>query len=319
MTSDANSHSYPKTVYLVDASIYIFQAHFSPYVECYSNKQSDLSAVFGFMQFLMQFIRRVKPSHLAIARDESLFTGFRHQLSPDYKSNRELPDENLAAQLEACAAACDALGLPHFASQVYEADDIIGTLARKLHLSARSDFATCIVSKDKDLAQLLLNERSYLWDYSGNRRRYRQDIINDYGVYPEQFPDYLGLIGDSVDVISGVPGIGPVKAKALLEKYNSIEALYQCLDELHLLPLRGAKTLANVLQENTHLAELSKALATIDCDVSDPEESFSTTDYDDLERREPNESSFRSLLRDMDFQETEADSLIYQFGKLQSI
>src|SRR6056300_2098180 len=90
------------TYYLVDGSIYIFQSHFSPYVECFDVEGNDLSAVYGFTQFLLQFMRRVKPELIAVALDESLFSGFRHDLCPNYKSNRELPDENLAMQLTAC-------------------------------------------------------------------------------------------------------------------------------------------------------------------------------------------------------------------------
>ena len=94
------------TYYLVDGSIYIFQSHFSPYVECFDTQGNDLSAVYGFTQFLLQFLRRVKPTLIAVALDESLFTGFRHKLCPIYKSNRELPDENLAMQLKACREIC---------------------------------------------------------------------------------------------------------------------------------------------------------------------------------------------------------------------
>ena len=94
----SNSIEAESLVYLVDASIYIFQAHFSPYVDCKNEDGEDLSGLYGFIQFLIQLIRRVKPRFIAIAHDESLFSGFRHQLSADYKSNRELPDENLGMQ-----------------------------------------------------------------------------------------------------------------------------------------------------------------------------------------------------------------------------
>lgn len=304
------------TVYLIDASIYIFQAHFSPYTECYDSDNNDLSAVYGFMRFLLQFINRIKPSHIAIARDESLFSGFRHQLCPYYKSNRELPDENLKTQLDACALVCDAMGLANFASRVYEADDILGTLATRLSRLENPQLATCIVSRDKDLAQLLVNERNYLWDFSGNRKRYRQDVFDEYGVYPEQFPDYLGLVGDSVDVISGVPNVGPVKAKALLGEYSSIEAIYENLDSVANLKIRGAKSLPSVLADNLAKAQLSKVLATIECDVTESSESFASTQYEDLKIGVPDRGGFQSILRDLDFQNAESESLLYQFEKV---
>jgi DNA polymerase-1 len=305
-----------KTVYLIDASIYIFQAHFSPYTECYDRDNKDLSAVYGFTRFLLQFINRIKPSHIGIARDESLFSGFRHQLCPNYKSNRELPDENLKTQLDACALVCDAMGLANFASRVYEADDILGTLATRISKLENPQRAICIVSKDKDLAQLLINERNYLWDFSGNRKRNRHDVFNEYGVFPEQFPDYLGLVGDSVDVISGVPGVGPVKAKALLGEFSSLEAIYENLESIGDLKFRGAKGLPPVLANNLAKAQLSKVLATIDCDVSEANESFSTTRYEDLEVGSPDQLGFRSLLRDLNFQQAESESLLYQFEKV---
>ena len=94
-----------------------------------------MSALFGFTQFLIQLVRRIQPRFIAVAHDESLFTGFRHKLSPDYKSNRELPDENLGMQLAGCLEVSSLLGMSTFSSKVYEADDIVGTLATKIRLS----------------------------------------------------------------------------------------------------------------------------------------------------------------------------------------
>ena len=118
-----------------------------------------------------------------------------------------------------------------------------------------------IVSRDKDLAQLLVNDGDCLWDYSGNRKRYGSDIVDEYGVNPAQFPDYLGLTGDSVDCISGVPGVGPVKARELLRQFDSLEGVYLNLDKVGQLSLRGAQRLPDVLREHRELAELSKTPA----------------------------------------------------------
>lgn len=315
MVSDL-SQSNRNTVYLIDASIYIFQAYFSPHTECYDKANNDLSAVYGFMRFLLQFLSRTTPTHLAIARDESLFCGFRHKLCPDYKSNRELPDDNLQRQLDGCARACTLMGLPHFASKEFEADDILGTLAKRLSVAGEGNSELCIVSKDKDLAQLLIDKNSCLWDYSGNRKRYRQDIFEEYGVLPEQFPDYLGLIGDSVDMISGIPGVGPVKAKAMLAEYRSIEAIYENLERIPLLGFRGAKSLPSVLKDNKAKAALSKTLATINCDVLSPAESFSAIGLNDLCLGLPDADGFANLLGDLEFQDADRESLLYQFGKL---
>lgn len=269
-------------IYLLDASIYIFQSHFSPNVECFDDDGNDLSALYGFIQFLLQFLRRTKPERMGVAMDESLFLGFRHDLCPNYKSNRELPDENLAMQLSACAEICRIIGLACYSSKKYEADDIIGTLSARMYQHSANEVAVCIVSRDKDLAQLLKTGKDYLWDYSGNRKRYRTDIEAEFGVTPEQFPDYLGLVGDSVDCITGVPGVGPVKAKELLKHFDTLEGVYRNLESISGLSLRGAKRLASVLEEHHELAKLSKKLATIVCEPVEADESFANAVPDSL-------------------------------------
>jgi len=273
----------PTTVYLVDASIYIFQAHFSPYTEYVNSEGDDISALYGFAQFLIQFLRRIKASHIAIAHDESLFCGFRHSLCPNYKSNRELPDESLARQLVACNEICNLLGVVAYGSKNYEADDIIGTLASRMRLESANTTAINIVSRDKDLAQLLRHPKDCLWDYSGNRKRYWPDIVSDFGVSPLQIPDYLGLTGDAVDCISGVPGVGPVKARELLKHFESVEGVYANIEKVGSLQLRGARRLQAQLSEYRELAELSKRLATIVCDVQDSKEAFSHAELLDLQ------------------------------------
>lgn len=300
-------------IYLIDASIYIFQAHFSPYVECYGSSAQDLSAVFGFTQFLFQFLRRTSPTHLAVARDESLQTGFRHQLHPLYKSNRELPDENLKMQLDACGLVVQALGLADYCSDRFEADDILGTLASKAQSWFANDVEIGIVSKDKDLAQLLKDERCYLWDYSGNKKRYRADVVLDYGVTPEQFPDYLGLVGDPVDVISGVPGIGPVKAKALLKKFGSLQGVYERMMEIPNIPIRGVKQLPALLEIHREAAFLSKQLATIVCEVAEAGEKFAFAQMNDLAVASPSEARFTQVLESAGFNNQDADRLLHQF------
>lgn len=301
----------PEIVYLLDASIYIFQSHFSPYVECRSTEGTELSALYGFTLFLLQFLRRVKPTHLAVAHDASLFCGFRHELSPNYKSNRELPDENLAMQLQACSEVCGILGLISFASKVYEADDIIGTMASNVRQETKA-CAIHIVSRDKDLAQLLVSKQDCLWDYSGNVKRFRNDILNDYGVWPEQFTDYLGLVGDSVDCISGVPGVGPVKARALLEAFGSVEGIYRNLDKVGALSLRGATRLPAILAANRESAELSKLLATIVCDVSDDDEAFANTSLETMVRGRPDMKGLESFLTEYNFAGRDLDHILSQ-------
>ncbi len=307
-------------IFLIDASIYIFQSHFSPYVECFDRNGTELSALYGFTSFLLQFLRRTRPRYVGVAMDESLFCGFRHQMCPDYKSNRELPDENLEMQLKACAEICAVLGLSAHASRKYEADDIIGTLAEQVCSDIATGAELAIVTRDKDLSQLVRDDSHYLWDYSGNKKRYRKHIEDEYGISPEQFPDYLGLIGDSVDCISGVPGVGPVKAKELLAQFHDMPGIYQNLDKVPGLELRGAKRLAELLEQHQELAELSKSLATIVCDAhcntEDEDESFVGIDSEDLVVGSASEQDLQSFLNNYSFQQEESSRLLSQLRSL---
>jgi 5'-3' exonuclease len=212
-------------------------------------------------------------------------------------------------QLAACGEICGILGLPSFSSTVYEADDIIGTLAERVRRD-RQDIEVHILSRDKDLAQLLEGDKDCLWDYNGNRKRFRADIVNEFGVHPEQFPDYLGLVGDSVDRISGVPGVGPVKAKEILQRFQSLEDVYLNLDKMGELPLRGAGRLADLLEGHRELAELSKVLATIVCDVEDPEESFSAAGLDTLQIDDIDAIELSSFLNTYKFSARDNDRIM---------
>ncbi len=301
--------SEPQPVYLIDASIYIFQSHFSPYVEFTDEEGEDLSALAGFTQFLLQFLRRHSPTHIAIAHDESLFCGFRHRLCDNYKSNRELPDENLARQLAGCLELGKHLGIAAFASKEFEADDIIGALATRSRLGGDCE-TVAIVSRDKDLAQLLSADEDCLWDYNANRRRFRRDIIKELGITPEQIPDYLGLIGDSVDCIAGVPGVGPVKAKALLQEFGSMDRLYENLHLVPKLELRGAARLADSLDEHRELAFLSRQLATIICEMADENEHYAHLEFDDLRQQAVQTDAFADFLARYRFAEPERKRLL---------
>lgn len=305
-----NAHANPPTVYLIDASIYIFQAHFSPYIQYADRKGNDLSALYGFIQFLLQFKRRTRASHIAVAHDESLFCGFRHSLCPNYKSNRELPDENLAKQLAACMEICKILGFAAFGSKTYEADDIVGTIATRVRAENGQDTGISIVSRDKDLAQLLVNPEDCVWDYSGNRKRYWQNVVDDFGVTPAQIPDLLGLTGDAVDCITGVPGVGPVKARELLRHFGSLEGVYQNLHLVSTLGLRGAIRLQAQLDANRAVAELSKRLATIICDVKDPQEQFSTVTFESLQSTTFDAANLKSFLKEYAFHAQEQDRIL---------
>ncbi|HEX7047438.1 MAG TPA: 5'-3' exonuclease H3TH domain-containing protein [Gammaproteobacteria bacterium] len=249
-------------LYLVDASVYIFRAYFSLPDSIRDRSGHPVQAVYGFTRFLVELLAREQPRYLACAFDESLTSSFRNRIYPPYKANRVLPPPELEQQLKACRRAARALGIATFASKRYEADDLIGTLARR-HGRGR---AVVIVSRDKDLAQLV-REGDVFWDYGAGERHDVQSITSKLGVPPARIPDLLGLAGDAVDNIPGVAGIGVKTAAALLQAFEDLDDVYANLDRVAALPLRGAVGIAARLAAGRDLASLSRELATIHCDI----------------------------------------------------
>ena len=247
------------TVYLIDASIYIFRAWFSVPDSMRGGDGQPINAVYGFARFLTEFAERSKAQHVAVAFDESLTTSFRNEMYPQYKMNRELPPPELKNQFELCRRLAEAAGFFCVSHSGYEADDLIATLCGRMRAEG---FRAGIVSGDKDLTQLLV-ERDFWWDFARNQQLDAAGVEVKFGVPPSAIQDYLGLCGDAVDNIPGVPGVGPKTAVALLAEYGSVENIYRNLDQIHQLAVRGAKTLKAKLVEHQAQALLSKELATV--------------------------------------------------------
>ncbi|MDQ2075245.1 5'-3' exonuclease H3TH domain-containing protein [Marinimicrobium sp. ABcell2] len=246
---------------LIDASIYIFRYYFSMPDNWFSEEEGyGTGAVYGYSLFLLRLLEEHRPSHVAACYDESLGQCFRNQLYPGYKASRALPDEALAFQLHACRRFGELLGIASFASETHEADDLIGTLARVLRRSPRP---VAILTRDKDLGQLLRRPQDYLWDHAADLQLYAPDLYAKMGVQPAQLVDYLALVGDSIDDIPGVPGIGAKSAQALLAEYGDLDELFRNLDTLAKLPLRGARGLAAKLEAHREQIEISRQLALI--------------------------------------------------------
>ncbi|MEH6911757.1 MAG: 5'-3' exonuclease H3TH domain-containing protein [Oceanicoccus sp.] len=249
------------SVYLIDASIYIFRAYFGIPDEWHDSDGRPVNALFGYTQFLLKFLTAARPQHLAVAYDESLGSCFRNEIYPAYKNSRALPDEMLAYQLKACKGLTEIFGISSLASDRYEADDIIATLAHKAQIDGRN---IVVVTKDKDLGQLLLKEGDYLWDFAGQRKIDRYAFHGHFGVWPEQLEDYLALVGDSVDDIPGVPGIGKKTASSLLEKFSSIERLYRDSDGVAGSGIRGAATIVSKLKDYRDQVEMAQRLVRLE-------------------------------------------------------
>jgi 5'-3' exonuclease len=246
-------------IYLIDASPYIFRAFFSIPSSMRAPDGSPANAVYGYTAFLIEILKKAQPTHLAVAFDGSLTSSFRNEFYPDYKANREQPDPELEAQLEACWQVTEAMGMKAYIDDRYEADDIIGTLIAKF---SKPNTSFVVVSGDKDLAQLV-NNRTALWDFAKDRRFDEKAVKQHFGVRASQIVDLLALQGDAVDNIPGVKGIGEKTAVALLKKFAGVEAIYQQIDKVEKMSLRGAAAIRAKLEQSRDLAFLSKQLATI--------------------------------------------------------
>ena len=249
-------------LYLIDALPYVFRAFFA-IREMRSPQGQPVNAVYGFTTFLLQLLQREPLTHVGVAFDESLNSSFRNAFFPAYKANRELPPPDLAWQLDRCQAVARALGLQVFVDHQYEADDLIGTLARQ---ATAHGLEVVVVSNDKDLMQLVTPQVAF-YDVGKDRRLDPAGVRAHLGVRPEQIPDFLGLQGDAVDNIPGVQGIGTKTAIALLQVFPNLETLYADLIRVETLPLRNVKTLRQKLETGREAAFLSKRLATIALDA----------------------------------------------------
>ena len=251
-------------IYLIDASVYIFRAWHSIPDHIKTAQGEPCNAVYGFAGFIADLLRRSKPAPVLVAFDASLSTSFRNEIYPDYKANRPPAPIELKRQFAWCQQLCSALGLHWQADPRWEADDLIGTWSAQ---SKARGYQVGIVSRDKDLAQLI-GVDDFLWDFANDQRMDNDGVKQRFGVWPEQIADYLALMGDSVDNIPGVAGVGPKAASALLQAFGSLDDVYRRLDEVPGLPVRGAKSLRDKLELGREAAFMSRRLSVIPLDLA---------------------------------------------------
>lgn len=278
-------------VWLVDSSLYIFRAWHSMPDEFLDADGQSVNAVHGFTRFVLEVLERHKPARIVFAFDESLDSNFRNELYPAYKANREPAPDALKRQFGYCQQVCRALGLPVLADGRYEADDLIGTALGHVR---REGYTGMILSADKDLAQLL-DRNDWQWDYARNEKWNGDGVKARYGIHAHQVADYLGLTGDAVDNIPGVPGIGPKTAATLLGHFGSLDVLLERLAEVPFLRLRGSAQHAERLKEHRDIALLSRQLATIVCDAPLPD------DFGNGQRRPPDRDALQALSEQLRF------------------
>ncbi|MGF1686931.1 DNA polymerase I [Photobacterium japonica] len=246
---------------LIDGSSYLYRA-FHAYPGTMSNGEIPTNAVYGVVNMLRSMMRQFASDRIAVVFDAKGKT-FRDDMYPDYKANRPPMPDDLRCQIEPLHNVIRAMGLPLICIPGVEADDVIGTLA---YQASQQGMPVLISTGDKDMAQLV-DDNVTLINTMTNVVMDREGVIEKFGIPPELIIDYLALMGDKVDNIPGVPGVGEKTATALLQGIGGLSTLYERLDDIAALGFRGSKTMAKKLIDNKDNAMLSYELATIKLDV----------------------------------------------------
>lgn len=278
-----------KRLFLLDAFALIFRSYFAfirnPRV---TSTGLDTSAVFGFVLSLLDLLEKENPSHVAVVFDTSAPTK-RHEEYPEYKANRDETPEAIKLAVPLIKKILEAFGIPTIGVDGYEADDVIGTLAKK---AEKEGYVTYMMTPDKDFGQLVTDKIFMYKPAKGGAPAEVmgiQEVCEKFGLErTEQVIDYLGMMGDAVDNIPGLPGVGAKTAQKLLAQYGSMENLFEHADEV-----KGK--LGEKIRDNKELGILSKRLATIMIDA--PVE----LDEPSLRRSEPNMDALKELFEELEF------------------
>ncbi|PJC42904.1 MAG: DNA polymerase I, partial [Candidatus Pacebacteria bacterium CG_4_9_14_0_2_um_filter_36_8] len=227
-----------------------------------------INAVYGFSRILLTVIQNLEPTHIAVAFDHPKPT-MRHKEFEAYKANRPTMPEELQSQIGIIKSVVEALNIPQFEIEGYEADDLIGTINRTIE-SLDKELLTVILTGDKDMFQLVDNDTHV---YMPGRGKFQTDkeydiqaVKEKMGVAPDQVPDLKGLMGDSSDNIPGVKGIGPKTAAALIQSFKTVAGVYQALEADQESPIFTPSVKKKLITDKES-ALVSKELATIITDA----------------------------------------------------
>jgi len=252
-----------KRAVLLDVSAIMYRAYFANMN--FRTKNEPTGAVYGFINTLLSIIKEFNPDYMAAAFDVKRSSLKRTEIYSDYKSNRQSTPEDLVAQIPRIEEVLDAFNINRYRIESYEADDVLGSIAKKI---ARDDLEVIIVTGDKDLSQLVEKNITIALLGKGTEGekfgmlRTAEDVVNYLGVVPEKIPDLFGLIGDKSDGIPGVTKIGEKKALAIFSKYDSLEKIYENIDNLKNIEGIGPSLIKNLTNEKD-IAFLSRELAKI--------------------------------------------------------
>jgi DNA polymerase I len=278
----------PQTVYLVDGSGQFHRA-FHAIRGLATSKGLPTNATYGFTTMLRKLLEDERPEHVAVLFDPPGKT-LRHGEYPEYKAHRPKMDDDLAVQVPFIRRVCEALRMPVIEISGYEADDTIATLARQ---AVERGLSVVVVSADKDLLQLVGEDVVVLnpgREGSGSTRFDRKAVEEKWGVPPERIADVLALVGDAVDNVPGVPGIGDKGARDLVREFGPVEAVLEHADDVKRVAYREG------LKGHREEALLSKRLVTLRTDA--PVE----LDLDALRRQEPDRAAAHALFKELEFQ-----------------
>ena len=256
-----------KKAVLLDVSAIMYRAYFANMN--FRTKNEPTGAVYGFINTLLSIINEFKPDYMAAAFDVKRSSLKRTEIYGDYKSNRQSAPEDLISQIPRIEEVLDAFNINRYKIDGYEADDVLGSLAKKL---AKQDIEVIIVTGDKDLSQLVEKNITVALLGKGTEGekfgilKNSDDVVNYLGVIPEKIPDLFGLIGDKSDGIPGVTKIGEKKALAIFSQYDSLEKIYENIDNLKSIDGIGPSLIKNLINEKD-IAFMSRELAKIFTDL----------------------------------------------------
>ena len=278
-----------KRLFIIDGYATLYRSHYALIRNPLTTTAGmPTSAVFGFANQVFQLLEEENPDYIVAAFDPK-GKNFRHELYTDYKANRSAMPDEIQTQLPYLWELLDGMNIPVLRIEGVEADDVIGTIAK---MCEKDDLQCNIVSGDKDFMQLI-NDKTLL--YAPQARRREKEIFNaqkvseKWGVGPEHIIDLLGLMGDSSDNVPGVEGVGPVTAKKLIQKFGSMENIYENIDQIE------NEKLKEKLLNSKESAFLSKKLVTILTDVK------VDASISDFEKKEVDKTKLESIFKELEF------------------
>ena len=271
-----------KHLYILDASSYVFRAYHA--IGLLTNSKGfPTNAIFGFINMFNKFIMETKPEYF-VAVFDSGGKSFRNEIYDDYKANRGEAPEDISLQFPKIIEYLKLRGICVMSQENFEADDIIGSLSKKYQAKNK----ITIISGDKDFTQLI-NKKTIMLDTMKNRVTDEKEVLSKYGLKPEQMIDYFSLVGDSIDNIPGVRGIGPKTAQSLIDKFKTLDNLYKNIKKI------DKERIKNLLEENKELAYISKELVTINTNLE------ITDDFNQFKISSSNNQQLNNFFKELEF------------------